>query len=219
MPSDRWGFYFITDSKLTNQSVAGDVKDALRGGAKVVQYREKGKSRSEMEDEAREILMLCRRVGAELIVNDDPKLALAVGADGVHIGQGDAPLNETRKALPGRIVGVSCSTADEATSAEMGGADYIAASPVFSTSTKKDIGRPIGLDGLRALRVATNLPIVAIGGIKISNVREVVLAGADSICAISATVGRPDIASAVEEFETHIRAAHEERARIIAKTR
>ncbi|MFH0816699.1 MAG: thiamine phosphate synthase [Methanobacteriota archaeon] len=208
-----WAFYFITDSNLTRQGFLKDSEDAVRGGARVVQYREKSKPFEEVLAEAGELLRICKDSGADLIINDNPELAAAVGASGVHLGQCDEPLSAAREILPNGIIGVSCGTAQDVAKAEEGGADYIAASPVFFTSTKKDIGRPVGLEGIASFRAATDLPIIAIGGINLANVREVVLAGADSVCAISATVGPGDVAASVREFETRIREAKAERSR------
>ncbi|MBI5000181.1 MAG: thiamine phosphate synthase [Euryarchaeota archaeon] len=208
-----WAFYFITDSNLTKQGFRKDSEDAIRGGARVMQYREKNKPLHDMAAEAKALMGLCKGSGIDLIINDSPGLARAVGASGVHIGPGDVPLSAAREVLPGGIIGVSCGTVQEVKRAEIGGADYIAASPVFFTSTKRDIGRPVGLEGLAMFREATDLPIVAIGGINLGNVREVVLAGADSVCAISATVGTPDVAASVREFEGRIKAALKERGR------
>jgi thiamine-phosphate pyrophosphorylase len=206
-----WAFYFITDSTLTKQGAMRDSEDAIRAGVKVVQYREKNKPYKEMVSEAMELVRLCERSGVDLIVNDDPELAREVGASGVHIGPSDASLASAKKLLPNGIVGVSCSTLEEVRLAEDGGADYVAASPVFFTSTKKDIGKLVGPDGIRRFRKATELPIVAIGGINLSNVREVVLAGADSVCAISATVGTPDVVESVLQFEELVKAARKQR--------
>jgi thiamine-phosphate diphosphorylase len=211
MQPESWAFYFITDSNLTRQGAVKDAEDAIRGGARVVQYREKSMRLDEMRREAASILKLCRASGASLIVNDDPELAREVGADGVHIGQGDASLAEARRAMPSGTIGVSCGAVEEVMAAERGGADYVAASPVFHTSTKADIGRPVGLEGVAAFRRATSLPIVAIGGITLRNARDVVLAGADAVCAISATVGTPDVSASVRNFEALVRAAREER--------
>ena len=206
-----WDFYFITDSSLTRQDYLKDSEDAIRGGAKVVQYREKGRQVGELEAEARRLLAICREAEVDFVVNDSPELAAAIGADGVHIGPKDVPLSRARMVFPNGIIGVSCGSVEEVKRAEAGGADYIAASPVFFTSTKRDIGKPLGLEGITAFRIATELPIVAIGGITLANVREVVTAGADSACAISATVGTPDVAWSVREFEARIKKAKEER--------
>ena len=208
-----WAFYFITDSNLTRQGFLKDSEDAIRGGARVIQYREKNKSFKEMFAEASALLALCKIAGVDLIINDSLEMARTVGASGVHLGQGDEPLSEARKMLPDGIIGVSCGTVDDVKNAEMGGVDYIAASPVFFTGTKTDIGRSVGLDGIARFRQATDLPIVAIGGINHSNVRDVVLAGADSVCAISATVGTIDVAASVRDFEERIMAARKARAR------
>jgi len=209
----HWAFYFITDSNLTRQGALKDSEDAIRGGAKVIQYREKSKPFDEMLEEAGALLALCEASGVDLIINDSPELARAVGASGVHIGQGDGSLLEARKRIPDGIIGVSCGTVADVKNAELGGADYIAASPVFFTGTKKDLGRPVGLDGIARFRQVTGLPIVAIGGINLANVRDVVLAGADSVCAISATVGTSDIAARIREFEAMIISARKEKGR------
>jgi thiamine-phosphate pyrophosphorylase len=208
-----WAFYFITDSNLTRQGFLKDSEDAIRGGARVIQYREKNKSFKEMFAEASALFALCKIAGVDLIINDSPELARTVGASGANFGQGDGPLSEARKTLTDGIIGVSCGTVAEVKNAELSGADYIAASPVFFTGTKKDIGHPIGLDGLARLRAATDLHVVAIGGVNLANVRSVVLAGADSVCAISATVGTPDIAASIRKFEARIISARKETGR------
>ena len=199
MPSEVRGFYFITDSGLTKQGALKDSADAIAGGASIIQYREKAKSFDEMAAEAEEIRTLCHDSGTAFIINDKLDLALATRADGLHLGPKDMPLTKARKEFPG-VIGISCGSVEEVRRAETGGADYIAASPVFHTATKSDIGRPLGLEGVAEFRRATRLPIVAIGGINLRNVREVVLAGADSVCAISATVGTPDVRASVRMF-------------------
>jgi thiamine-phosphate pyrophosphorylase len=194
------GFYFITDSGLTKQGALKDVEDAIHGGASVIQYREKDKQVHDMMAEASEILKLCQDSGVMFIINDSLELAIAVGADGLHLGPCDMSLHEARARFPDGIIGISCGCLADVKKADEGGADYIAASPVFFTSTKKDIGRPLGLEGIAAFRMATDLPIVAIGGINLQNVRDVVMAGADSVCAISATVGTADVEASVLMF-------------------
>ncbi len=200
MPREISGFYFITDSNLTKHGALKDSENAIRGGARIIQYREKQKNFPEKVAEALELRNLCRTSGATFIINDDLELALAVGADGLHIGPHDLPPAEARKRYPAGILGVSCGTVEEVRKAESAGADYIAASPVFFTSTKNDIGKTVGLEGIREFRKATKLPIVAIGGINLENLQAVMLAGADSVCAISATVGTPDVESSVRKF-------------------
>jgi len=205
------GFYFITDSSITKQGALKDTEDAIRGGASVVQYREKNKPYNDMVAEARPLLKLCRDSGVMFIINDNLELAISVGADGLHLGPHDMPLREAKQRFSDGIIGISCGSLADVIMAEDGGADYLAASPVFFTNTKKDIGNPLGLEGIAAFRKATDMPIVAIGGINLTNVRDVVLAGADSVCAISATVGTFDVEASVRDFAARIMAAGKER--------
>jgi len=188
MAGRLFGFYFITDRDLCTRTMIEDVSDALRAGAVLVQYRDKG-SAAPSPRLAAELLRLCRQSGVPLVVNDDVDLALSIGADGVHVGQGDLPVSEVRRRLgPGAFVGVSVSTVAEAREAERSGATYVAASPVFSTLTKLDAGPAMGLEGVRRLRAATRLPLAVIGGIRDGDIPFLVEAGADLVCAISASL-------------------------------
>lgn len=204
------GFYFITDSALTGQGALLDAEDAIRGGAVVIQYREKEKPYEQMAAEARRILSLCRNAGVPLVVNDHLELALDIGADGLHVGPQDIPPGEARKLFPDGVLGVSCSTQAEVLRAEAAGADYIAASPVFFTSTKSFDGygmqKALGPEGVRALRKATSLPLAAIGGISLENAPGILAAGADMLCAISATVASGDVRASVRKFADIIEA-------------
>lgn len=191
----RPGFYFITDSTLTVAGVLADTRLALAAGVSVVQYREKIAAPEVCRQEALEIQALCRAAGVPFLVNDLVELAREIGADGAHVGQSDMALAAARAVLgPAAIIGVSVATVAEAREAEAGGADYLAVSPVFATATKLDAGPGVGCAGIAAIRAATRLPLAAIGGIGISNVRDVRRAGADLICAISASLagGRVD---------------------------
>jgi thiamine-phosphate pyrophosphorylase len=184
----RKGFYFITDSGLTVNGIAEDVRQAIAAGSVMVQYREKGKTAEERLVEAREIQAICNKAKVPFIVNDDVALAKEIRADGVHVGPHDMSLAEARKSLGKKaIVGVSVGSAEEAKAAEKQGASYVAASPVFVTPTKPDAGLPVGIMGLKKIRAATKLPVVAIGGINESNVTDVA-AGVDMVCAISASL-------------------------------
>ncbi|MCK4758036.1 MAG: thiamine phosphate synthase [Thermoplasmata archaeon] len=207
----NWNFYFITDSSLTKQDCLKDVEDAIKGGARVIQYREDRRSATDMMAETRILANLCKKAGVHLLVNNHVDIALAVDADGVHLGQSDMPLEDARQTFPDGIIGISCHTLDDVSEAERKGADYIAVSPVFFTTTKTDISKPLGLDGVSRFRKVTDLPLVAIGGINLDNVRDVVLAGADSVCAISATVATDDVEASVREFEEVIYKAKLER--------
>jgi len=202
------GFYFITDSGLTSGGVPGDVKAALAGGATLVQYREKGRAFDERLAEARKLAGLCRAAGVPLIVNDDIALARETEAGGIHLGQSDAPPGEARDALGSRaIIGVSVSTPDEAREAERAGADYVAASPVFATTTKLDTGPGVGLEGLRSIRAATPLPLAAIGGLTLELLPDVVAAGADLICAISASLAGGNVTANVRALRVAMRSS------------
>lgn len=183
----RWrGFYFITDSGLSVNGIVEDTRMAIEAGVALVQYREKNNINIA---QAQEIQKLCGKAGVPFIVNDDAELAIRMKADGVHVGQEDAPAAEARRILgPEAIVGVSVRTVEEVRTAERAGADYLAASAVFPTSTKLDTGPAVGIEGVRTIRAATDLTLAAIGGLNRENISAVIEAGADLICAISASL-------------------------------
>ena len=173
-----------------------------------VQLREKDVGTREFLDEARAVQAALRGTGVPLIVNDRVDVALAIGADGVHLGQQDLPLADARRlGPPGWIVGVSAESVADAVHAERDGADYVGVSPVFATPTKTDHAAPLGLAGLRAIRAATKLPLVAIGGIHAGNARKVVWAGADGLAVVSAIVAADDPRAAAEILRREIAAA------------
>lgn len=195
------GYYFITDSGLSVAGNISDVKTAVGAGVTVVQYREKDMDTAEMYREAMELRRLCRGRGTLFIVNDRIDIALAVDADGVHLGQDDMPYDVARRILgDDKIIGISAGCMEEALAAEKAGADYIGAGPVFATSTKTDAGKPCGIEFISALRGECGLPVVAIGGINMDNAIEVISAGADMVCAISAVVGSRDVAGEIKKF-------------------
>lgn len=133
-----------------------------------------------------------RRSGAAFIVNDHPDIAMAVDADGVHLGQDDLPVEVARKLMGGsRIIGVSTHSVEQARAAQSAGADYIGFGPIFMTRTK-DAGPRQGIEGLRQVRKAVTLPVIAIGGINSGNLDEVLRAGADGVAVISAILAAPD---------------------------
>ncbi len=195
------GYYFITDAGLSLAGNLSDVRTAVAAGVTVVQYRNKSNITRDMYEEA---LLLKSACGgkAEFIVNDRIDIALAVDADGVHIGQEDMPYEQARRLLgPGKIIGVTVHDLDEALEAESRGADYLGLSPIFATGTKDDAGAPCGTALIAELKKHCRVPVVAIGGIGLSNVDEVIAAGADMVCAISAVVTKPDVAAAILEFQ------------------
>jgi thiamine-phosphate pyrophosphorylase len=194
------GFYFITDARLSRAGIVSDVKSALAAGVRIVQYRAKRAGTRLMLAEAAELKKLCR--GALFVVNDRVDVALAVDADGVHLGQGDLPYPEARRLLgSGKIIGITVSTVEEALTAARQGADYLGVSPIFATRTKPDAGQPRGLALLRDIRQAVSLPLAAIGGITVANAPEVIAAGADMICAISRVVAKADVRREIARFQ------------------
>jgi len=182
----RFDVYFITSSEFgwTHEQLAEMV---LEAGVRVIQFREKKMSTKQMFEIAKRLRKLTYEYDATFIVNDRVDLALAVEADGVHVGQEDLPAEAVRDIFDG-IVGVSAHSVEEAKRAEKY-ADYLGVGPVFGTKTKKDAKEPIGVEGLRRIVESVNVPVVAIGGINRSNVLEVLKAGVAGVAVISAIAG------------------------------
>jgi len=181
------GLYVIIDSQaLKGRSHAEVAKQAIQGGARTIQLRDKLHNKKELLPIAQQLKNLCADRGVLFIVNDHLDLALATDADGLHLGQNDLPLKVARQLLPiDKILGVSTTSVEQATMAESEGADYIAVGSIHPT-TSKETAKVIGLEGLRQIRQAVTLPVVAIGGITRDNATEVIAAGADSVAVISA---------------------------------
>lgn len=213
---DRLHLCVITDPMLApGRDHVAIAAAALAGGADMIQLRDKAGDLRELLPQARAIQALCRSHGAVFIVNDRLDLALAAGADGVHVGQDDLPAEAARRLLPpGRILGVSTHTREQAEAARLAGADYIGFGPMFPTGTKDTGYTPSGLEGLRDVRAAISLPILAIGGITLDTVDGVIAAGATAPAVISAIVAAPDIAGATAAFRKRVVAA-----RALAKPR
>jgi len=194
------GYYFITDSGLSISGNLSDVKQALNANISVVQYRNKSASSRDFYEEALAIREICEK--AVFLINDRIDIALAVNADGVHLGHSDLPYHIARQLLgKNKIIGLTVHSLDDALAAHEMGADYIGVSPIFPTPTKTDAGEPFGIEGLRKIREKVAIPIVAIGGINLSNALRIINAGADAICAISAVVTKPDVCAEVEKFQ------------------
>jgi thiamine-phosphate pyrophosphorylase len=194
------GFYYVTDRKLSGRQPADEVGLAIEGGAAMVQYRDKDAPIEERTSTARRLRLQCSG-RAIFIVNDDIEVAAACDADGVHIGQDDVSLKTARYLLGNdKLIGVSVHSVEQAIAADEGGADYVAVCPVFATPTKGDAGAPVGLQMIRDVKAHVKMPVCAIGGIDRGNVDSVLEAGADMVCAISATSGAPDIKAAVRYF-------------------
>jgi len=194
--------YLVTDAGLSRgRGHLAVVEAAIRGGVTVVQYREKSASTRRMIEEASQLAMLCRAAGVPFIVNDRCDVALAVDADGVHVGQDDMPARLARRLIGRRkILGVSAGSVEEALRAAADGADYIGASPVFSTPTKPDAPPPLGVEGLRLMTRRAGIPVVAIGGITRENARAMLDAGAVGVAVVSAIVSADDVEAAAREL-------------------
>jgi hydroxymethylpyrimidine kinase/phosphomethylpyrimidine kinase/thiamine-phosphate diphosphorylase len=179
------GLYLITPQG-TEEQILSVARSALLGGAKVIQYRDKERSKDTQIALARRLGQLCKEMKATFLINDSAEIAVAGLADGVHLGQGDMAIQDARKILgPNKLIGLSTRTVDQALKAEMYGADYIAVGSMFQTTSKSDI-ELVGLDTLRKVRRAVKLPIVAIGGIDAENGADTIDAGADALAIISA---------------------------------
>jgi thiamine-phosphate pyrophosphorylase len=198
-----YSLYLVTDSELgRGRTLRQIVEAALRGGVTLVQYREKVASTRRMIEEALELCQLCRTYGVPFIINDRLDVALAVDADGLHVGQEDLPAGLARKLLgPGKLLGVSVENPHQARLALQDGADYVGASPIFATPTKPDAPAPMGPAGLQELARSTTLPVVAIGGINASNAAAVLGAGASGLAVVSAIVSAEDVEAAARQLK------------------
>ena len=195
------GLYVILDRQFlvgrNELDIAGQI---IEGGAKVIQLRDKQSKKRGLLPVAQKLKELCSQAGVLFIINDYLDLAMAVDADGLHIGQEDLPLPVVRRELPvDKIVGCSVTTVSQATKAQNEGADYIAVGSIFPTTTKKE-AIIVGVDILKELKQIVSTPLVAIGGINQSNIGEVVAAGADAVAVISAVLGKKDVRGAVQKL-------------------
>lgn len=194
------GYYFITDSRLSRAGNVSDVKNALAAGVRMVQYRDKEAGTRQLYEEALRLKSVCK--GAIFLINDRLDIALGIGADGVHIGRDDLPYRLARRLLgKKKVIGVTVHSVKEAQEAQRLGADYIGVSPIFTTGTKRDAGKPAGIRLIKEIKRRVGLPVIAIGGINLSNAKEVVEAGADGLCAISAVVTKPDVKKEIKKFQ------------------
>ncbi|MFH1641959.1 MAG: thiamine phosphate synthase [Nanoarchaeota archaeon] len=193
-------FYFITDSKLTKKDIFEDAKSAIKAGVKIIQYREKDKSTKEMVKEATILKKICKD-NALFLVNDRIDVAMAVNADGVHLGKDDMPYDIARLLLGNnKIIGLTVHNIKEAIQAKNIGADYVGASPIFKTKTKLDAGIPAGLSLIKKIKQKKDIPVIGIGGINLNNVTSVIQAGADSAVAISAVVTKDNVEKECRSF-------------------
>ncbi len=194
---DKLRLYVITDPRFRDE--VESAKLALEGGATAIQLRAKNKNARDVIDAGRQIRKITEEYDALFFVNDRVDIALAVYADGVHVGQSDIPPEIIKEIAPELLIGVSASNVEEARKAEIAGAAYIGAGSVFPTKTKAD-AKFIGLDMLKEIVNAVSIPVVAIGGINHQNVKEVLNAGVAGIAVISAVVGADDVRDAARRL-------------------
>jgi thiamine-phosphate pyrophosphorylase len=184
----------LTDEHLAlGRPLVEIVEEAIQGGATIIQYRAKDKAGGQMIKEALALLKVTHRHQVPLIINDRIDVALAVDADGVHLGQEDIPCTLARKLMgPDKIIGISASSPATARQAEQNGANYLGVGAAFPTGTKADAGAAIGLEGLRTIRRIVKIPVVAIGGINIDNAAATAATGVAGLAVVSAVVAAPD---------------------------
>ena len=196
------GLYIILDPSVCPARPLVEVLTvAAEAGATLFQYRNKTASMKEAYGEALALRQAAAKAGVLFIVNDRCDLALAVDADGVHLGQGDLPLDLARKVMGSeKLIGISTHNPDQVREATAGQPDYLGFGPIFTPGSKQDHDPVVGLEGLRAMRALTSLPVFAIGGIQIDQVREVLRAGANGVAVISAILKAQDIGQAVKSF-------------------
>lgn len=204
-----YSVYLVTDRELARGRTTLEIaRAAIRGGVSCIQLREKTCSTREFIDEALAIRSLLARHGIPLIINDRVDVALAVKADGIHLGQKDMPCSMARQIIPeSMIVGISVESLDDAIAAQKDGADYLGVSPIYSTPTKTDTAQPLGLEGLRSIRSEVDLPLVGIGGLNADNAAAVIYNGADGVAVVSAIVAADDPEAATRDLIEIVRLA------------
>ncbi len=201
MPVD-YSLYLVTDrSVLQGRDIFKAVEEAIQGGVTLVQLREKEISSQDFYYLALKMKELVHCHGIPLIINDRLDIALAVDADGLHIGQGDLPLPAVRSLLgPDKLLGYSVASVAEAQYGQKHGADYLGAQPVFPTGSKLDLGEPLGNKGIAAIRHSVSIPVVGIGGIGPANIAALKETGIEGVAVISAILGCPDIERAARDL-------------------
>jgi thiamine-phosphate pyrophosphorylase len=193
--------YPITDTRISRLAHAEQIKQMAAGGATLIQLREKIASPRQFYEAAVEAVRVARELNVKLIINDRVDIALAVSADGVHLGQDDLPPEKAREILGERcLIGYSTHDLKQALAADLMSVDYIAIGPVFQTSTKENPDPVVGLEMIREIKSQISKPLVAIGGITFESAKAVLDAGADSVAVISDLYATGDLASRVHAF-------------------
>ncbi len=197
-----WGVYLVTDRHQTGgRDLLEVVRQALRAGVRAVQLREKDLPTRDLYHLAEKLLVLTRAAGAALLLNDRVDVAMALGADGVHLTRRSLPPKETRDLVgPIKLIGISCHSLADVREAVDGGADFVVLGPIFETPSKAAFGPPLTTRALRQARAAAPLPVLAIGGINQARIPDVMANGADGVAVVSAVMGAPDPGAAASEL-------------------
>lgn len=200
--------YLIIDKGLAGERDLVEIaRDAIKGGAKVVQLRAKGLTDRELLETGIALRALTKELNTPFIVNDRPDVALVSGADGVHLGQDDLPLKKARDLMGDRIIGISTHSLEQALEAEKGGADYISVGPIFFSMELKPDLFPVGLELIRQVKDKIHIPFVAVGGIDIDKVDEVILSGARNVACASTIMKAEKVEEATRDLLEKIRQA------------
>ena len=191
--------YLVTDEKAClEKDFYACIEEAIKGGVKIVQLREKNISTKDFYEKALKVKEICKNYGALFIINDRLDIAQAVGADGVHLGQSDMPIEEARKILKDKfLIGATARNIEEAKKVELSGADYIGSGAIFGTSTK-DNAKKLEMEELKKIVASVKIPVFAIGGININNVGSLKNIGLQGICAVSGILSEKDCKKAVD---------------------
>lgn len=202
----RVDLYPVTDSTQSLGRSNDEVLEGLiAGGAKIVQLREKQLSKKELTLMAQRFREKTKQAGMLLIINDHLDIALAVGADGVHLGQDDLPLDAARGIAAELLIGISTHSLDQALAAQRGGADYVNIGPIFATGTKKTPMPPLGPEAIGRIKPHLRIPFTVMGGINRDNIGQVLKAGANKVAVVTAVTKAPDISRAVAELRQTIK--------------
>jgi thiamine-phosphate pyrophosphorylase len=201
-----WSLYLVADTEFASgKNLPWLVRQAVLGGVTVVQIRAKELGTRDFLELASRLSHNLKKIGCPLLINDRVDIALACGAEGVHLGQDDMPLPDARRLLgPDKIIGISVNTLDEAAEAEKLGADYLGLGPIYVTSTKKTVLPVLGPEGIRRVRRQVGIPVIAIGGINPTNAGAAKKAGADGIAIVSALLGAKNIRRAAAEIKSRL---------------
>ncbi len=211
MPSFDLSVYLVTDPKLSaDRDVVETALEAARGGATIIQLRDPNAPTRDLVDQARALVSALKPLGVPLIVNDRVDVALAAGAQGVHLGQDDMAPGDARALLGDEmILGLSVGSLEELGRSDLDPVDYVGIGPIRGTATKPDAGAAIGIDGFSAVRREIRLPAVAIGGIRVEHTASIIRAGADGVAVVSAICAATNVraaARAIAEQVANVRA-------------